>query len=103
MCRSYALMPLLGLLLSTGFASLSVPRALSQNVSGGADHVFGDPLPHLSEKERAEFDQGYRLFIRVWGLDYRQRRSVNSLTCVGCHMEPMPAGSGTAARTFVIV
>jgi Di-haem oxidoreductase, putative peroxidase len=103
MRRYDALMSSLGLLLFTSFASLSAPKALSQNVSGGADHVFGDSLPHLSEKERAEFDQGYRLFIKVWDLGYGQRRSVNSLTCVGCHMEPMPGGSGTAAKTFVIV
>lgn len=69
----------------------------------GAGRVFGDSVPDLSGSERAQFDAGYQLFIKVWKLSEGQQRSLNGNTCVACHMEPMPGGSGTASRTFVLI
>lgn len=69
----------------------------------GVGRVFGDSIPDLSDSERAQFDAGYQLFIKVWKLSEGQQRSQNGNTCVACHMEPMPGGSGTASRTFVLM
>src|ERR1700722_13070807 len=70
--------------------------------SQGRIGVFGDPIPDLSPSELRTFQSGYQLFIKTWKQGSTARKRVlNGLSCIECHVEPMPGGSGTVPRTYV--
>ena len=75
-------------------------RGIPSEVSRAA--AFGDPLPGLSVSQRQDFDAGFQVFIKEWTLSEGLGPSLNAKNCIACHGEPMPGGSGTAPRTFVI-
>jgi len=64
--------------------------------------VFGEPLSGLDEITKQAFNDGFRTFVRVWKPREGLGRFINGRSCVSCHSEPVPAGSGTRANTFVL-
>lgn len=64
--------------------------------------AFGDPIPNLPDLLQQDFEKGFQLFTKQW----TQRDGIgplfNAQSCAACHAEPMPGGSGTATRTFVL-
>jgi CxxC motif-containing protein (DUF1111 family) len=76
------------------------PATDNQNTVG----VFGDSIPDLSPDESRAFQSGYQLFIKTWKQGPPARKRVlNGLSCIECHVEPMPGGSGTVPRTYVFL
>jgi CxxC motif-containing protein (DUF1111 family) len=89
-------------LLSLIFGGVSVTAVgQSEHQAQTRDNVFGDPIRGLSREEQEEFEKGYKLFIKVWPRSKGQLS--NGDTCIACHLEPMPGGSGTSDRTVVVL
>lgn len=89
-------------LLSLLFGCASVTAVgQSEHQAQTQDNVFGDPIKGLSRHEQEEFEKGYRLFIKGWPRSKGQLS--NGDTCIACHLEPMPGGSGTSDRTVVVL
>lgn len=78
-------------------ASLFLPNVRSFG------QAFGESLDDLDASRRNLFIEGFRSFTQVWPGDPAVVRRLNGNSCVVCHSEPMPGGSGTADRSFVHV
>jgi CxxC motif-containing protein (DUF1111 family) len=78
------------------------PRPLHTDSEVNHAAAFGDPLDGLSALQREEYEAGFQLFIKTWSRAEGLGPHVNARNCITCHSEPMPGGSGTAQRTFVI-
>lgn len=63
--------------------------------------VFGVPIPGLTMKQLADFDDGFQLFARVWTVQEGLGPYINQRSCAACHNAPVPGGSGTSAKTLV--
>ena len=81
-----------------GSAGVKDTHAEDEPVNRG---YFGEPLPALTSVLQREFDEGFQLFIKVWGPQDGLGPRFNARSCAGCHAVPMPGGSGTTPNTFV--
>src|SRR3954447_5478501 len=91
---------LLGLTLLAGIAAAAgIGVAAAENAHGG----FGEPRAEAGDIERKMFQDGLRQFSRAWDESDGVGERFNEHSCVGCHMSPVPGGSGVKADTFVLV
>ena len=79
-------------------ARASEPHMEIDSLSGG---YFGEPLPALTPALQREFENGFHLFIKVWGIQEGLGPRFNARSGAACHAVPMPGGSGTTLSTFV--
>ncbi len=63
--------------------------------------VFGEPLTGLTLEQQKEFERGFVLFTKVWTPAEGLGPLINGRSCVECHSEPVPGGSGTAPGSFI--
>jgi CxxC motif-containing protein (DUF1111 family) len=56
--------------------------------------ALGDPLPGLSQTEKAQFDAGLVVFSRVFTKETGLGPQFNSNSCAQCHQQPVLGGEG---------
>lgn len=64
---------------------------------------FGDPLPWLSEAEQQQFQLGFQVFEKNWGPSDGAGDHFNAESCVSCHRDPLPGGSGSRDDSFILL
>lgn len=85
-------------------AACASPGAPSNPVV--ADGIFapiGQPLPGLSDRDHALFEEGRRLALREFSASDGLGPEINATSCGGCHERPSLGGSSGHYRDFLMV
>lgn len=95
---------LLFVTLIASLAACASPEAASTpTVAEGIFAPIGEPLPGISDAERALFDAGRRLALRQFSAAEGLGPEVNATSCGGCHERPALGGSSGHYRDFLMV
>lgn len=71
-----------------------------------ADGIFaelGEPLPSATDAQRASFERGRRVALRRFTPATGLGPELNVTFCVSCHEKPVPGGSASHYRDFLLV
>lgn len=68
-----------------------------------ASPYFGDPIPGLSVHDTKRFDEGFLLFNKTWSAEEGLGPSFSGSSCVTCHRNPLPGGSGSRDDSFITI
>jgi CxxC motif-containing protein (DUF1111 family) len=93
------ILPLVRRIMTTPIALVVILHVAACAGTSGTDAAQppgepGDPLPGLSETERARFDAGLALFDRIYTPEEGLGPLFNENQCSACHTDPASGGTG---------